>query len=78
MLLAHGQPVHQGPEVLLRKADFICWPQYILVYGVIPPQGQDFSFPFVELHDIHVGPFLQHVEVPLANQPVLPVLYHQY
>lgn len=58
ILLAHGQPVHQGP-------------QYILVYGFIPPQGQDFSFPFVELDDIHVGPFLQHVTVPLNGSATL-------
>jgi len=43
----------------------------MLVYGVFPSQGQEFSFPFVELHEIHVGPFLQHVYVPLNGNTTL-------
>lgn len=43
--------IHQDPQVLFSKAAFQSVSlQYVLVYGVVPPQVQDFSFLLVELH----------------------------
>ena len=39
--------------------------QCVMVCGAIPPCMQDLAFPLVELHNVPVSPFLQHVEVPL-------------
>lgn len=36
-----------------------------------PPQVQDFTVPFVELHEIPVDPFLQLVEVILDGSTIL-------
>lgn len=45
-------------------------PQPVLVHGVFPPQVRDFVFPFIELAEVPVGPFVQPVEVLLmAAQP---------
>lgn len=75
-LLAHGQFVHQHPQVLLRKAAFqAVGPQHVLVHGVINPQGQDFAFPFA-FCKVPVVSVLQPVKFPLVNQPLPSVLYH--
>ena len=51
-LLARGQLAdHQEPKALLCRAALqLFGPQCVLVHEVIPPQVQDFAFPFVELH----------------------------
>lgn len=52
-----------GPSLLSCFPDD--WPEPTLAYAVIPSQAHHFAFPFVELHEIPVGPFFQPVEVPL-------------
>ena len=46
-----------------RAAFQLAGPQPVYICGVIPPQLQDFVFPFVELYEVPVGPFLQ----PVSN-----------
>jgi len=58
--------IHQYPQVLLRRADlnpFI--PQPVLIAGVAPTQMQDLGPGLVEPHEVHSGPHLQLVQVPL-------------
>lgn len=65
-LLAHLQVVHQNPQVLFCKAAFqLISSQPVLVQGVVPPQGLDLAFAFVDLHDVPISPFLQPTQVPL-------------
>jgi len=52
---------------LLPKLDST---QCALVPGAVPPQVQDFAFPFVEFHEVPVSPLLQPVKVSgVAAQP---------
>ena len=53
--------------VILYQAAF----QPLLMYGVIPPQVQDFAFPFVEINRIPVDPVLQLIEVPLNGSTTI-------
>ncbi|KAK4831309.1 hypothetical protein QYF61_016798 [Mycteria americana] len=66
-LSAHVQLfIHQYPQVLLRRAalhPFI--PQPVLIPGVALTQGQDPALGLVEPHEVHVGPLLKLVQVPL-------------
>lgn len=85
-LLVHVQLVsHHNPQIVFHKAALQpISPQSVLVCGVIPPQVQDFSCCFVELHVVLVmsahfsarqGPSgLQHTYQ--VYQPLLPVLCH--
>ncbi|KAK4815224.1 hypothetical protein QYF61_022871 [Mycteria americana] len=67
-LPAHGQLfIHQDPQVLLHRAalnPFI--PQPVLIPGVAPTQVQDLTLGLVEPHEVHVGPLLELVQVPLG------------
>lgn len=38
-------------------------PPCVLVHGVIPPHGQNFALPFVELHEIPIHTVIHLVEV---------------
>ncbi|KAK4826362.1 hypothetical protein QYF61_007956, partial [Mycteria americana] len=66
-LLAHVQLVtHQYPQVLLHRASlnpFI--PQPVLIPGVALTQVQDPVVGPVEPHEVHMGPLLKLVQVPL-------------
>ncbi|KAK4816394.1 hypothetical protein QYF61_016711 [Mycteria americana] len=66
-LLAHFQfSIHQYPQDLLCRAalnPFI--PQSVLILGIAPPQLQDLALSLVERHDVHMGPLLKPVKVPL-------------
>lgn len=56
--------VHQDSRGLFCQAAFqTAIPQQVLVQGVVPPQVQDFAFPFVELYEVCVCLFLQLLEV---------------
>ena len=70
-VLAHVQlPIHQYPQVVFCKAalnPFI--PQLALVMEVALTQVQDLAFGFVEPHEIHLGPLLKPVQVPLDGIP---------
>ncbi|KAK4816374.1 hypothetical protein QYF61_016278 [Mycteria americana] len=66
-LLARIQPfIHQYPQVLLCRAalnPFI--PQPVLIQGVAPAQVQDLALGLVEPPEVHMGPLLELVQVPL-------------
>ncbi|KAK4826357.1 hypothetical protein QYF61_007951 [Mycteria americana] len=68
-LLAHVQLfIHQYPQVLLRRAapnPFI--PQPVLILGVAHTQVQDPVVVLAEPHEVHMGPLLQLVQVPLDD-----------
>jgi len=42
-------------------------PQPVLIPGAAPTQVQDFVFGLVEPHQIHMGPILEHVQIPLGG-----------
>ena len=67
ILLAHIQLfIHQYPQVLLHRAalnPFI--PQPVLLLGVALTQVQDLVLGLVEPHEVHMGPLLELVQVPL-------------
>ena len=66
-LPAHVQLfVHQYPEVFLGRATlnpFI--PQTVLILGVALAQVQDPALGHVKPHEVHTGPLLKLVQVPL-------------
>ncbi|KAK4820500.1 hypothetical protein QYF61_000079, partial [Mycteria americana] len=66
-LSAHVQLfIHQYPQVLLCRAalnSFI--PEPILILGVAPTRVQDLALGLVEPHEVHMGPLLKLVQVPL-------------
>ncbi|KAK4830856.1 hypothetical protein QYF61_013785 [Mycteria americana] len=72
-LSAHIQLfIHQYPQVLLCRAalnPFI--PQPVLIPGIAPTQVQDLALGLVEPHEVHTGPLLQLVQVPLDGIPSL-------
>lgn len=46
-------------------------PQQILVHGIAPPQEQDMAFPFADLREVLVNPFLQPGTIPLTPPGVI-------
>jgi len=66
-LVAHVQLfIHQYPQVLLSKAalnTFISQP--VLIAEVALTQVQDLALGLVEPHEVHTGPLLELVQVPL-------------
>ncbi|KAK4820325.1 hypothetical protein QYF61_023558 [Mycteria americana] len=70
-LPAHVQLlVHQYPQVLLRRAALNhIIPQPVLIPGIAPSQVQDLAPGLVEPHEVHTGPLLQLVQVPLDGIP---------
>ena len=64
--------IHQYPQVLLGRAalnPFILQP--VLILGVASTQLQDFALGLVEPHEVHMGPLLELVHVPLNDIPSL-------
>lgn len=43
----------------------------MLVHGTSPPHVLDFAFPFAELPEFAVGPFLQPIKVPLKGNIII-------
>lgn len=52
--------------------------QHILVLGAVPPQGQGFALPFVDLQEILVGLFLQPAMVSLNDCTLTWCICHSY
>ncbi|KAK4810201.1 hypothetical protein QYF61_011795 [Mycteria americana] len=77
-LLAHVQLfIHQYPQVLLCRAalnPFI--PQPLLIPGLAPTKLQDLALGLVEPHEVHTGPLLKIVQVPLDGIPSLRRVNH--
>jgi len=60
------------PQVLFSRAalsPFILHPVLILV--IVLSQVYDLALGLVELHDVHTGPFLKLIQVPLDDIPSL-------
>jgi len=70
-LLGHVQLfIHQYPQVLLLRAALNpLIPQLVLIVGVASTQMQDLALGLVEPHEVHTGPFLELVQVPLDAIP---------
>ncbi|KAK4822945.1 hypothetical protein QYF61_023445 [Mycteria americana] len=70
-VLAHVQLfTHQYPQVLLSRAALNpLIPQPVLIPGVALTQVQDLALGLVEPHEVHTGPLLQLVQVPLDDIP---------
>ncbi|KAK4816734.1 hypothetical protein QYF61_022286 [Mycteria americana] len=70
-LPAHVQLfIHQYPQILLHRAalnPFI--PQSVLILGVALTQVQDLTLGLVEPHEVHMGPLLNPVKIPLNGIP---------
>ncbi|KAJ7410836.1 hypothetical protein WISP_105756 [Willisornis vidua] len=58
---------------MTKKADY---PQSVLGYGIVPPQGLDLAFTIVDLHESPVSPFLQPMEVPLNGSTIVWCMHH--
>ncbi|KAK4827132.1 hypothetical protein QYF61_014526 [Mycteria americana] len=68
-LPAHVQLfIHQYPP---RAAPNPFIPQPVLILGVAPTQVHDLAFGLVEPHEVHIGPLLKLVQVPLDGSPSL-------
>ncbi|KAK4826170.1 hypothetical protein QYF61_006032 [Mycteria americana] len=64
--------IHHYHQVLFRRAalnPFIL--QSVLILGIALTQVQDLALGLVELHDVHMGPVLKPVKVPLDGIPSL-------
>ncbi|KAK4816777.1 hypothetical protein QYF61_022889 [Mycteria americana] len=60
--------IHQYPQVLLCRAALSLFiPQPLLILGVAPTQVQDPALGLVEPHEVHIGPLLELVQVPLDS-----------
>ncbi|KAK4832374.1 hypothetical protein QYF61_022229 [Mycteria americana] len=62
--------INQHPQVLLLRAalnPFSAQPVFVL--GIAPPHVQDLALGLVELHEVHTGPPLKPVKVPLNGIP---------
>jgi len=70
-LVAHVKLlIHQYPQVLLGRAALNpCIPQPILTAGVAPSQMKDLALGLAEPHEVHTGPLLELVQVPLGGIP---------
>ncbi|KAK4810749.1 hypothetical protein QYF61_007723 [Mycteria americana] len=64
--------IHQYPQVLLSKAalnPLIAQP--VSMFGIALTQVQDLALSLVEPHEVHMGPLLELVQVPLNGIPSL-------
>jgi len=62
--------IQQYPQVLLSRAalhPLIVQP--VLIVEVAPTHMQDLALGLVEPHEVHTGPFLELVQVPLDGIP---------
>jgi len=68
-LVAHVQLfIHQHPQVLLGRAALKPFtPQPVLIAGVAPTHMQNPAGGLVEPHEVHTGPLLELVQVPLDD-----------
>ncbi|XP_064913828.1 translin-associated protein X isoform X3 [Columba livia] len=68
-LLDHVQSfIHRYTQVILRRAALNPFnPQPVLILGVALTQAQDLALCFVEPHEVHTGPLLKLVQVPLDD-----------
>ena len=65
--------VYQHPQVLLLRAALNPFSaQPVSVLGIAPTQVQDLALGLVEPHEVHTGPPLQAVQVPLDGIPSIP------
>lgn len=64
-----------SPDHFIQSCFLTVWPtacpdtlliHYWYWYKVVTPLGQDFKILLLELHELPLAPFLQHVEVPLG------------
>ncbi|KAK4810921.1 hypothetical protein QYF61_013329 [Mycteria americana] len=71
--LAHVQLfIHHYPQVLLCRAALNAFiPQPVLILGIALTQVQALALGLVELHEVHMGPLLKPVQVPLDGIPSL-------
>lgn len=79
MLLVHYQLlVHQDPRSFSAKqfssysVPATCYPEFS------PPKVQDLAFPFAELHEIPVDPFLHPIKVHLGSSRTVWSVNHSY
>ncbi|GAB0183112.1 cAMP-dependent protein kinase inhibitor alpha [Grus japonensis] len=77
-LLAHVELlINQYPQVLLLRAAFNSFfTQPVVLLGIEPTHVQDLALGLVELHEVHIGPPLQPVKVPLDGIPSLQRVNH--
>jgi len=70
-LVAHVQLfIHQYHQVLPGRAAFKHFiPQPVLILGIAPTQVQDLASGLVAPQEIHTGPLLKLVQVPLDGIP---------
>ena len=70
-LLAHVQfYIKQHPQVLLqRSAHNRFFLHFVLILKIALTTVQDLALGFVELHEVHMGPPLKPVQVPLDGIP---------
>ncbi|KAK4805639.1 hypothetical protein QYF61_022397 [Mycteria americana] len=77
ILPAHVQLfMHQYPKVLCRAALNPFIPQPVLILEVVLTQVQDLALGLVEPHEVHMGPILKLVQVPLDGIPSLRRVNH--
>lgn len=69
-LLACLQLVHQNPQILFWSAP------PVLVHGIVPPQGLDVAFAFVDLHEVTISPFLQKTQIWLNGSATAWCISH--
>jgi len=68
---------NQYPHILfLRAALNPSFAQPVFVLGIAPTQVQDLALGLVELHEVHTGPPLKPVRVPLDGMPSLQRVDH--
>jgi len=67
--VAHVQLfIHQYLQVLLGRAALKLFiPQPLLIVGVVLTQVQDLALGLIEPHEVHTGPLLELVQVPLDD-----------
>ncbi|KAK4818497.1 hypothetical protein QYF61_014227 [Mycteria americana] len=68
--------INQHPQVLLLRAalnPFSAQPVFVL--GIAATHVQDLALGLVELHEVHMGPPLKPVKVPLDGIPSLQAVY---
>ena len=69
--------VNQHPKVLLLRAALTSFStQPVFVLGIALTHVQDLALGLVELHEVHMGPPLQPVQVPLDGIPSLQCVNH--
>ncbi|KAK4827796.1 hypothetical protein QYF61_021788 [Mycteria americana] len=76
-LLAHIQFfIHWYPQVLCRAALNPLIAQPVSMFGIAPTQVQDLALGLAEFHEVHTGPPLKPVKVPLDGIPSLQHVDH--